>query len=704
MINSADLVAKLLANENLMVTRTNSRTAYFDVKNRVLNLPLWKNMTDNIEGMMIAHEVGHALYTSTDKWQTVNEDRLLRGYVNVIEDARIEKLVKRKYPGTRKTFSAGYRELIEKDFFELKDRDLNTLLPIDKINMYFKAGISCGVRFNAEEKVFVERAERTETMDEVIQLSKDILEYSRNFFKDLETKNQDIMQQMRDELAQEADDEEDSFDDEYQDEYSDDEQPEENEDEDASEEETELDTNLTKPGETSEEDELESKTDSSLKRKLEELADDSIEYRYYELVEKDSHDVYVPFKQVIAETKEIDRFLSEDPSIKDNFEKFMHDSERVVSYLVKEFEMRKSATAYKRAQISKSGGLNLNKLYAHKLSDDIFRRIMSIPNGKNHGMIFLLDWSGSMSDVIIPTVKQVINLAMFCRRIQIPFEVYAFSGNHYLRRNDTEFKKKIDAYNKELLDDESKVQLWSDDELSLLNLFSSKMTNTEFNTVARRFTTPYFHYSLGYSLGDTPLNEALLKMASFIPKYKKQNSIEKLTFITLTDGQGNNLRTGKYISGYGHNDRGQHIKIKNFIRDVKNNKDYPITNDACSTTEQLLRMLKDRYDITTLGFYIVQNKIRNLYRVFNDNLGKHPSSNDIWEMRKHFKEHGFYSLKGTGRDDMFVIPDTSTKIVDQELEIDSKASAAAIARKFGKMFNTKKQSRVLLDRFISLVA
>lgn len=696
MINSTDLVAKLLANENLMVTRTNSKTAYFDVKQRILNLPLWKNMTDNIEGMMVAHEVGHALYTSFDKWQSVNEDRILRGYVNVIEDARIEKLVKRKYPGTRKTFSLGYKELIDQDFFGLKDRDLNTLLPIDKINMYFKAGISCGIKFNKSEKEFVERAERVESMDDVIALAKDILEYTRQRHQQIEAEEGDVMS------LSEDDSDEDEYDFDYDQDY--DESPSESDDESDDESKEESKDNSTSDGAGDElEDDLESKTDSALKRKLEELADSSIEYRYYELIENDIIDVFVPFKQIIRETNNVDAILQEDPRNKEEFNKFMTESERVVSYLVKEFEMRKSATAYKRAKVAKSGSLNLNKLYAHKISDDIFKRVMTVPNGKNHGMIFLLDWSGSMGDVIIPTVKQVINLAMFCRRIQIPFEVYAFSGAYYSRCQNEITRHGVNVTNEMLRSDHSKLRLWSDDNLAMLNLFSSKMTNLEFNTLARRFTSYAFQYAHGYALGDTPLNEALLKMASFIPKYKKQNSIEKLTFITLTDGEGNNLMANTYVSNYTYSS-GKHTKVKNFIRDSKNGKDYPITSDSGSTTEQLLRMLKDRYDVTTLGFYITQNKLRNLYAVISDHLGTQASGSQVYEMRKDFKEHGFYSLKGTGRDDLFIVPDTSTKIVDQELEIDGNASAAAIARKFGKMFNTKKHSRVLLDRFISYVA
>ena len=32
--------------------------------------------------------------------------------------------------------------------------------------------------------------------------------------------------------------------------------------------------------------------------------------------------------------------------------------------------------------------------------EDIFKRLSIIPDAKNHGMILLLDWSGSMANVI----------------------------------------------------------------------------------------------------------------------------------------------------------------------------------------------------------------------------------------------------------------------------------------------------------------
>ena len=55
-------LAKLLATENLVVEHKSVETASFDVKNRVLTLPVW-NVSDVVYDMLVGHEVGHALHS-----------------------------------------------------------------------------------------------------------------------------------------------------------------------------------------------------------------------------------------------------------------------------------------------------------------------------------------------------------------------------------------------------------------------------------------------------------------------------------------------------------------------------------------------------------------------------------------------------------------------------------------------------------------
>ena len=702
-MNSLDLVANLLAMENLTVVRANVSTASFDVSTRVLTLPIWKDMSPEIEALFVMHEVGHALFTTGDDWiealkkvEDRKDQRYLRGYLNVVEDARIEKLVKRRFPGSRKTFYSGYRQLLERDFFRLKGKDIDCLQLVDRINIYFKGCLTAGVKFDEEEKEFVTRIDNCETIDEMITIAQDLYAFSKKRAQErkAETADDDVSMSGFDEDADEdAEEIYEDFDVEGATANMPIDTPKED---DKSDENNGSDEDI--------EDELESKTDKALNESLEELADFSIKYVYWELSTKLFADPVVHYKTVLSDTIDADNRLHVNArKHKENFDKFMADSGRMVNYLVKEFEMRKSAEAYRRTTISKSGSLNMNKVHSYKLTDDIFKRISSVADGKNHGMVFLLDWSGSMRNVIEPTLKQVVNLVMFCRRINIPFEVYAFTSEYARFKGKGE---QVHQFQHELFRTKDKNILFADNCFSLLNLFSSKMTTLEFQTMSRRFISGYARCSTDYDMGGTPLNEALMHMLDLLPAYKRQNNIEKLTFVTLSDGAGNSLLANNRISTFErdtHNP-GKNVKVKNFISDVKTGKNYEFVDASYSETEILLKIIKERYDATVLGFFITKTGRGALSQVYRDHFGEYADCTQLEQMRKSFRGHGFFSLKGTGRDDLFVIPDTRTKIIDEDLDVDGEASAAQIARKFGKMFTSKKTSRVLLDKFISYVA
>ena len=393
-----------------------------------------------------------------------------------------------------------------------------------------------------------------------------------------------------------------------------------------------------------------------------------------------------------------------------DFIQFKTESIRTVNYLVKEFEMKKSAQLHKRAMVSKIGSLDMKKVYAYKLQDDLFKRVTSLPQGKNHGMILLVDWSGSMNEVLKDTMKQVINLAMFCNRVQIPYRVYAFTTDYNDKKAET--VEEHEAYRAwRTTKREPNNLIDCADRFHLLEFFNNKMTTSEFNSMARRVLDYRFHWNEGYNTGGTPLNEALVYCYKTLGTFIKNNNIEKTTFITLTDGEGGTLNT--YSSGRFDDTRTEivagvykRIKIKNFIKDEFTQKTYEIGRQSGNQTEMILRMIKDRYNISSVGFHICQNRGRDLRCVANSNL---PDFNgDIYALidswKKEFRAQGFASVKNTGRDELFLIPQSSTKIQEGEMDVKADANARAIAKNFGKFLNVKKTSRVLLNRFVGLVA
>jgi hypothetical protein len=314
-----------------------------------------------------------------------------------------------------------------------------------------------------------------------------------------------------------------------------------------------------------------------------------------------------------------------------------------------------------------------------------------------------LDWSGSMSDCIQPTIEQVINLAMFCKGSQIPFQVFAFTdayGN--------------DETSPDYLNRDARSQLINQNEINmlhanfkLLELFSSKMTNSEFNKMVDITVSRYFTYQDGFRLGSTPLNESLTYLYNYIPQFQQQYNVEKMTLITLTDGDGSilrnkdgfNIRRGRQE----HIDNTKYVTLVPFLTDKVTKKNYPL-DDTAMQTKSLLRAIKDRYNLTTLGFYITQTGYRSMINAM-DCHGIERNYGMVDDLKSAMRKNGFATLKNTGRDDLFLIPINSTKIKDdKELEVSSKDSGSKIAREFSKALNTKKTSRILLNQFIGWVA
>lgn len=693
------MLAKLLATENINIIRSNIKTAAFDIKGRTLLLPRWKEMTPTIEEMLMMHEVGHALYTGVDSYGVVFEEKKhLKDYANVIEDVRIEKRMKELYPGSRKSFNVGYRELNDRDFFGVKDRDLSKLLLIDRINLYFKVGFNCGVQFNAEEQELIRRVDKCNTAKEVIALAEEIFAYSKEAIQQQTEKRKamSLPEDIEEDVEEVDEDGESSMHDTYA------------EEDDAPPPATKKNSSKPVASEPSPEKEileaLKPTTLDKFDKKLEQLADDTLTIRYFEPA------LYDVYDDIIIDHKKIMSDLSEEMSVtvllaKSRIAKFKSNSSGMVNYLVKEFEMRKSATAYKRAKISKLGQLDGKKLYAYKLKDDLFRQIMSVQEGKKHGMVFLLDWSGSMGEYMDETIEQVINLAMFCQRVQIPYQVFAFSDGYYDTTRKGPNGRKIVNTN------ENGVE----GHVHLLELFSNRMSNVEFNKMIDYMLCKPYTKVCEYSLQGTPLNQALLFMVDYIGKFIANTGVEKTTFITLTDGEGARLSGNKNSNiknglDYDYDDRGQYkkVNVKSYFRDPITKKDYDLGSEPYEQTGALLNIIRDRHQAKSVAFYITDVTNRAIASFVRHNMptGKGSTDNEqVASILSSMRKDKFCILKNVpGRDEMYLLP-TSAKIDDDsKFKISEDMSAASIARALGNTMNARKTSRVVLNKFIGIVA
>lgn len=696
-----DVVARLLATENITLVRANASTASFDIKNRILTLPTWKEMNEAEELMLVLHETAHALFTLQNEYKIIFEElKHLRTYANVLEDVRIEKLMKERYPGSRRQFSDGYNSLNARDFFGVKTLDLDDLLLIDKINLYFKVGRLCGVKFDKAEEQFVMRAERVNTIAEVIELAKDIYAFSK---QKMEEKMNDVKAQLDlDGMQGENGDEGESIDGEYKFEDGDGEDGLQNagkygnssEDKESSEDELES-------------IELESITEKAYQSNVEQLADTNLNIRYFEPTANSDifKHVMVSYKECIEDiTTQIERrkqMNNTQTSFMDSrrrkIEKFKSSNNPFINYLVKEFEMRKSAAAYRRAKLSKVGQLDMKKIYAYKLKEDLFKQVMTKPEGKNHGMIFLLDWSGSMTNSMDNTVEQVIALAAFCQRIQIPYQVLAFSDSY----SPMKFRDATTNYGIKKVYGTNGLQVQS---FHLLELFSHKMKQSEFNFMQDALLSKVYHSNINFwGLSGTPLNEALLYMVDYVGEFKKMYNVEKLSFITLTDGEGSALQgaSQRIMNG---KEWGSTLVHKSMLRDPMTGLQYNFSDNSTQQTNTLLQVTKDRYDAKMIGFFVFHNASQyKIRRFINYNSSSRMGHSNIESLILELRRKRAIALKNfASRDEMYIIVGTDS-IQDNEIEANENMSSSQLSKQLSKVMNNKKHSRVVLDRFLNLV-
>lgn len=682
-----DSFARLLANENIIVQRANVSTASFDIVNRVLTLPTWKNVPVETEQMLVLHEVGHALLTNYDECKEIFEGELkyLKSYVNIIEDARIERLMKLKYPGSKKTFFDGYAYLLKEDFFDLRYSSVNKLNFIDRINLYFKVGSQLHVNFSNDEKIFVDRIGRVSSVTEAIQLAKEVYEFS----KSRPSQHGDDLTIAMFSSSEEDDDAEQSnfFEDYESDEESDDVEGEE-------------DTDCGAGGSIGQDvnEDLESRTDSALSRRLSDYCDTDTVYRYFEpkfeMIDP-AHNNIISFKRIIKDFNASSNLKYHVNRNKSEYNAFTRNTNLTVSYLIKEFEMKKAASSYKRQQQSKTGMINARKLYQYQLNNDIFRQITKIQEEKGHTMTFLLDWSGSMSLYMEETIAQLLALVTFCRRIRIPFNVFAFSDAFV----SPKMHVAIQCEN----------GLGSNTEFALLELFSDKMNSQEFAFMCESlYSKPWVNVRGKYALNGTPLNHALVYCIDYIGKFIKERGTEKNSLIVLTDGEGeclNNSQTPVMFGKRYEHRIGTTQSYRSYMRDPITKKEYKISNnDPVGMTSALLDIIRSRYGVKVIRFFVTPASVGRLktFMVRNNIDQNLVSVTD--ELTKKLRREGYLQIDGVdGVDKMFSV-NANVKIYDDDFDVTNEMSARQISTQLKNSMQKSRTSRVLLSRFIDEIA
>ena len=722
-------LAKLLAQEDLIVENRPVETAQFNVETRVLTLPIWEHDQAEVIDSLIAHEVGHALYTPNE-WDFLAEVPMQ--FVNCIEDVRIEKLMKRRYEGIPKTFYRGYKILADQDFFQIQDKDIDTLGFIDRINLQYKIGNFVDVDFSDEEKPFLAKCDALETFEDVIELSKEICAFMKEQWEKAQEEKEEEIELPSAQADNDITDGDNELEDLSEGRTP---QPSEGKEDDKKEGQEkpqpkaahgkEVGRNTEEPQEFVPTVE----TLDALNDGLKSLANaEGLEYDYIELPKTISSKFFVSNKEVSElmntfyvgkenlrhikdfsdqyelhmareYTKNIDNADAE-------YRKFKISQNKEVNYLVKEFEMKKAADSYARATTSRTGVLDTAKLHTYKYNDDIFRKVTTIPEGKNHGLVFNVDWSGSMSNCILDTIKQVLTLVSFCRKVGIGYDVYLFSDN---------FEKDEHKYHEDP-STEGKVILR---DFRMLNVLSSASNNRSHDKQAHnlfRLASSFRgYYSCGVpnkmNLGGTPLNEATISLNHIIPSFKKRTGAQKVHVINLTDGEGYSIRYGKKVVSQYDGEVSvisRHCNTQTILRDRQTGKQYKFNPDRYDQTDTFIYQLRDRFpECEFMNIRLITGN--DWYRFKRSCLGYEYdgdlNDNLAWaDADREWKKTRSFICLSSAYTVQYALA-ISALNTDDEFTIEKEdPTKAEIKRAFTKSLKGKKMNKKILSSFIDRIA
>ena len=728
-VEKKSTLAKLLATENIEVQENSASTASFDVKNRILTIPIFKkeHKSKNVYDMLVGHEVAHALWTPSDSWEKMKDKTdEYRSFVNVLEDCRIDKKIQKRYPGLQQDYKEGFKKLYKDNFFKTKGRKLSDYLLIDKINLWFKSSKTLPLAFDKKENIFVKLVDGLKTFEEVKELATEILGHCKNQMSKIPNLDNhptsDIYAPPKEEDKEGESNSENSAEGKLDDsasqkldEFLDKKLKEEveklkgsNKEFEKEQKEKHLQASKKFKGFTNQSGgnvPLKAATADSYEEARRQMADDKAVDRDYKLPFKvNLGKLIVPYKKFLKDNYEkdySDRKLSAEYRSTWNeheeiFKKFIVSSQRTVNYLVKEFEMKKNARLHAKALTAKTGVIDPLKLYTYKFAEDIFKKMTIVPNEKNHGMIFLLDWSGSMSNHLLPTVEQLLNLVLFVRKINIPFSVYMFVNNHKIDYNQSPKLRPFTVGDKILQGDQS---------TRLVQLFTHKMSRTDMFKVGKylhRYAVQYNHTygrkrdikyeKLGYltnppdayTLNSTPLDESLISMDKIIGKFRLDYKCDKVALVCLTDGGSN----------------GMHCRGDLWLKLGKNYVEcdsYYSSDPKKSLTGRLISYLKKRHGIQAVGFFLV-SKYRDLHSHFRVPYDKVDLAKKIFNKDKCIQD------KKTAYDSYFYIKsDTQVKEIDLT-GINETTNTRKIKTIFANSMKERLVSRVLLQKFIEEVA
>jgi hypothetical protein len=228
-----------------------------------------------------------------------------------------------------------------------------------------------------------------------------------------------------------------------------------------------------------------------------------------------------------------------------------------------------------------------------------------------------------------------------------------------------------------------------------------------------------FHMPSQYNLGTTPLNEALVACLKLVPLFRRKYNIEKMTFITLTDGGANYSgdakvvedKDGKLIRAHkdelrvtDKNGRDKYIPIKTVIKIGK--KQYVNEDSRSDMTALLLTLIQKEHNIKTIGFYVLKTiKWWDIGKFTKQLKSYMLREKVIADIRKKFVKEKCAIVYHKGYNKYFLLNGKTMAVQNTDLTVIKEGlKPGQIKNLFSKSMKGRITSRTLLNKFIEEVA
>lgn len=762
-----EATARLLATENITVIQDGkTSTAYFDLKSRTLALPVWRDMTNEMYDMLVGHEVGHALFTPNGNggWRDAaqriaadagfagdqNAERIAQSYLNIVEDARIERLIKDRYPGLRRDFFAAYTEFAKRDLFKLKGRPVFALSLADRLNIHFKIGFTLPVPFTPAESVFVTRMERAVTWEQVVAIAAELFQYqpkgggggeggeevaptdadgeagegeAEGVFTDGEGEGEGEGKPLGRDGTGTEDDAEDGTDGSG-DSETDDETEADGKGDGEGKTAAGTDSTSTEGGDETDAGPVgsgvntdpvrprEAETAGALDRAMTDLRDTTAKTREYVYIPRQipTDQFVIPFVEFIgacrrwethgvnkggdaqarAETlKWLDKRMTD----------MVEDTRGTITAFVREFEMLKTADEHRRTVESKSGRLDMDQSWRYRISDNLFKVATTMRDGKSHGFVLFIDWSGSMSGQMEQTMRQLYILFQFCRKVGIPFDVYAFG----VGINDSSLFPALVA--REGVNRTDRLALDSGrneavPNVELFHILSSRGTARDIQDGFRycmvcALNPSYYDHTPVCLGGSTPLDSTIIVGRGIVNEFRKATKVQIVNAVFLTDGEATD-----HVLAYGSTGR----KSWNGVTVLRDGtREWTHNDGEWSDTALLIRWFREQTGANTLGIFVTGR-----FGYASGHMDPNFPQDKRKEAEREFKSNGWCTVPALGFDNFFVLRGT---LVDTEGAMDrfekqnsTGMTATQIKNAYMKAVETRNSARGMVRRLVQIVA